>query len=235
MKAKDVYTEKYVNYFKDTLTRLMATPSPSGYFREVNALLTELAQKENARCTVSPKGTCEIFIQGKGKETVGLSAHCDTLGAMVRSVSPSGEIMFATVGGIILPTLDGEYCRVRTRDGKTFTGTFLSRSPAIHVFDDCVTRKRDEKNMYVRLDEKVCCADDVRRLGIRNGDYIFVDTKTEFTDSGFVKSRFSGRQGGSRRAAHRPARVERGKNPSRKAGKNVFHRLRGGGARSKRH
>lgn len=163
MKAKDVYTEKYVNYFKDTLTRLMATPSPSGYFREVNALLTELAQKENARCTVSPKGTCEIFIQGKGKETVGLSAHCDTLGAMVRSVSPSGEIMFATVGGIILPTLDGEYCRVRTRDGKTFTGTFLSRSPAIHVFDDCVTRKRDEKNMYVRLDEKVCCADDVRR------------------------------------------------------------------------
>lgn len=45
MKAKDVYTEKYVNYFKDTLTRLMATPSPSGYFREVNALLTELAQK----------------------------------------------------------------------------------------------------------------------------------------------------------------------------------------------
>lgn len=93
MKAKDVYTEKYINYFKDTLTRLMATPSPSGYFREVNALLTELAQKENARCTVSPKGTCEIFIQGKGKETVGLSAHCDTLGAMVRSVSPSGEIM----------------------------------------------------------------------------------------------------------------------------------------------
>ena len=58
------------------------------------------------------------------------------------------------------------------------------------MFDDCVTRKRDEKNMYVRLDEKVCCADDVRRLGIRNGDYIFVDTKTEFTDSGFVKSRF---------------------------------------------
>ena len=81
MKAKDVYTEKYINYFKDTLTRLMATPSPSGYFREVNALLTELAQKENARCTVSPKGTCEIFIQGKGKETVGLSAHCGHAGS----------------------------------------------------------------------------------------------------------------------------------------------------------
>lgn len=235
MKAKDVYTEKYINYFKDTLTRLMATPSPSGYFREVNALLTELAQKENARCTVSPKGTCEIFIQGKGKETVGLSAHCDTLGAMVRSVSPSGEIMFATVGGIILPTLDGEYCRVRTRDGKTFTGTFLSRSPAIHVFDDCVTRKRDEKNMYVRLDEKVCCADDVRRLGNKKRRLYFHRHQNGVYRQRVRKIPFSGRQGGSRRAVHRPARVERGKNPSRKAGKNVFHRLRGGGARSKRH
>lgn len=67
MKAKDVYTEKYVNYFKDTLTRLMATPSPSGYFREVNALLTELAQKENARCTVSPKGPARFLFKAKGK------------------------------------------------------------------------------------------------------------------------------------------------------------------------
>ena len=129
MKAKDVYTEKYVNYFKDTLTRLMATPSPSGYFREVNALLTELAQKENARCTVSPKGTCEIFIQGKGKETVGLSAHCDTLGAMVRSVSPSGEIMFASVGGIIPPTLDGEYAGCARATARRLPARFCREAP----------------------------------------------------------------------------------------------------------
>lgn len=122
MKAKDVYTEKYVNYFKDTLTRLMATPSPSGYFREVNALLTELAQKENARCTVSPKGTCEIFIQGKGKETVGLSAHCDTLGAMLlreKSCSPPSEALFcplstASIAGCARATarrLPARFCR----------------------------------------------------------------------------------------------------------------------------
>lgn len=149
MKAKDVYTEKYVNYFKDTLTRLMATPSPSGYFREVNALLTELAQKENARCTVSPKGTCEIFIQGKGKETVGLSAHCDTLGAMVRSVSPSGEIMFATVGGIILPTLDGEYCRgAHARRQDVYRHVFVAKPRHTRV-----RRLRDKKKgreKYVR-------------------------------------------------------------------------------------
>lgn len=190
MKVKDVYKREYAEYFKETLTKLMAAPSPSGYHREVNALLKERVEKENARCVFSPKGTCEVRVEGKGGAAVGLSAHCDTLGLMVRSVSPSGEIMFVTVGGIILPTLDGEYCTVRTRDGRSYTGTVLSRSPAIHVFNDCTSRKRDEKNMYVRLDERVRCADDVRKLGIRNGDYIFVDTKTAFTGSGFVKSRF---------------------------------------------
>lgn len=58
MKAKDVYTEKYVNYFKDTLTRLMATPSPSGYFREVNALLA---------APFPPKGPARFLFKAKEK------------------------------------------------------------------------------------------------------------------------------------------------------------------------
>lgn len=44
--------------------------------------------------------------------------------------------------------------------------------------------------MYVRLDEDVRSAADVRALGIENGDYICFDTKTTVTDSGFLKSRF---------------------------------------------
>lgn len=58
MKVKDVYKREYAEYFKETLTKLMAAPSPSGYHREVNALLKELVEKENARCVFSPKGTC---------------------------------------------------------------------------------------------------------------------------------------------------------------------------------
>lgn len=67
MKAKDVYTEKYINYFKDTLTRLMATPSPSGYFREVNALLTELAKKKTRAAPFRPKEPARFLFKAKGK------------------------------------------------------------------------------------------------------------------------------------------------------------------------
>lgn len=182
--------KKYTAFFCETLTKLMQTPSPSGYQRDIKPLLKELIEKEGYEYCFSPKGTCEVSVAGKTDSTVGISAHCDTLGLMVRSISPSGEILFVSIGGTIMPTLDGEYCTVRTRDGKSFSGTILSRSPAVHVYDDCRSRARDEKNMYVRLDEKVHCADDVKKLGIENGDFIFVDTKTVFTDSGFVKSRF---------------------------------------------
>jgi putative aminopeptidase FrvX len=94
------------------------------------------------------------------------------------------------VGGLNLATADGEYCRIYTREGKVYTGTFLSVHPSSHVFKDAGTLVRDTANMYVRLDENVKSEADVRALGIQNGDYICLDTKFTVTDSGFVKSRF---------------------------------------------
>lgn len=114
----------------------------------------------------------------------------DTLGAMVRSITSKGTLKFTTLGGVMLPTLDNEYCTIRTREGKEYTGTFLSTSPAVHVFEDSRTKARDEKNMEVRIDEVVRTKEDVEALGIAPGDFIFIDTKTTITESGFIKSRF---------------------------------------------
>ena len=80
-------------------------------------------------------------------------------------------LMVTKVGGPLLPTLDGEYCRIYTREGKVYTGTVLSLSPSVHVQDDAATRPRDEKNMAVRIDEKVHNKEDVLALGIAAGDY----------------------------------------------------------------
>lgn len=132
-----------------------------------------------------------ITIPGHREEkTVALSAHVDTLGLMVRSITSDGQLKFTPVGGPLLPTLDGEYCTIYTRSGKTYTGTILSLSPAIHVYADSKSRERDADNMAVRIDEKVKNAEDVKALGIETGDYICIDTKTTITSSGFLKSRF---------------------------------------------
>ena len=176
---------------KENTRQLMAAASPSGFTRQAVTVAQTIARSMGYETRVSRKGNLTICVPGRDQsQTVGLCAHVDTLGLMVRSITDKGELLFTTVGGPSLPTLDGEYCTIFTRDGRRYTGTVLSLSPAVHVFDDARTRTRDAQNMYVRLDEKVRSADDVRALGIEVGDYIAYDSKTVFTDSGFLKSRF---------------------------------------------
>ncbi len=183
--------ETYRQFYFDTVTRLLNTPSPSGYYEKVMKVVEEIARIEECGFEQTNKGCAILTIAGKNHEkALGACAHCDTLGAMVRSITPEGDLNFTKVGGPILSTLDGEYCSILTRDGKNYTGTFLSKSPAAHVYSDSDSRARDEENMYVRLDEVVHSADDVKALGISNGDYICIDPKTTVTPSGFLKSRF---------------------------------------------
>ena len=66
----------------------------------------------------------------------------------------------------------------------------MSKSPSIHVFEDSKTMPRDFEHLLVRIDEEVKSKEDVLKLGINNGDYIFIDPKTVITNSGFLKSRF---------------------------------------------
>jgi putative aminopeptidase FrvX len=140
---------------------------------------------------ITNKGCGVIIIRGRQDHNViGLSAHVDTLGAMVRSITSKGTLKFTPIGGPIVPTLDGEYCKIKTRDDKLYTGTFLSTSAAAHVFEDSSTKKRDPQNMEIRIDELVHSKEDVEKLGICPGDFIFFDPKTVITENGFVKSRF---------------------------------------------
>lgn len=175
----------------NTAKKLLLTDSPSGFCYDIMEIIGSWAKEMGYDFETTVKGCGVITVPGKSSEKViGLSAHVDTLGAMVRSISSSGTLKFALIGGPIVPTLDAEYCKVRTRDGRIYNGTFLSTSPAIHVYEDAKTKARDPKNMEVRLDEVVKSKEEVEALGICPGDFIFIDPKTTVTESGFLKSRF---------------------------------------------
>jgi putative aminopeptidase FrvX len=177
-------------YILSLAQEILTIPSPSGYSIEIIPRIKEEAIKYNLETFETKKGNLIITYPGKTDYTVGLSVHVDTLGAMVRSISANGEIKFTTIGGPIWPTLDGEYCKIKTRDNKEYTGTFLSTSPAAHVFKDASSKQRNPENMYVRLDEVIRSKKDVEELGIEVGNFIFIDPKTTITNSGYVKSRF---------------------------------------------
>lgn len=175
----------------NTAKKLLLTDSPTGFCFNIVEMIGSWAKEMGYEFETTIKGCAVITVPGKSNEKViGLSAHVDTLGAMVRSISSSGTLKFTLLGGPIVPTLDSEYCKVRTREGKIYTGTFLSTSPAAHVYDDAKSKTRDPKNMEIRLDEVVKNKEDVEKLGICPGDFIFIDPKTTVTESGFLKSRF---------------------------------------------
>lgn len=178
-------------FLMETARTLLTTDSPSGFTARVVETAEGIVQGLGYATRRTNKGNLIVSVPGRepGK-TVGLCAHIDTLGLMVRSITADGMLMITKVGGPILPTLDGEYCRIYTRNGRVYTGTVLSLSPAVHVHDDAATRARDEKNMAVRIDEVVHDKQDVEALGIAPGDFVCYDPKTVVTDSGFLKSRF---------------------------------------------
>lgn len=179
----------YKDYYFKAAKDIFAAPSPSGYHREVGEVLKKYAESLNVKFERTKKGCFVLTLEGKSPRALGLSAHADTLGAMVRSIS-GDKIFFTKIGGPILSTFDGEYCTVITRDGKKYGGTFLSQTPSVHVYEDCDVTPHNENNMYVRLDENVKKTEDFKALDIENGDYIALDPKTEVTKNGFLKSRF---------------------------------------------
>lgn len=179
------------DYMMDTARTLLAVDSPSGFTARAIETAEGIAQGLGYPTHRTNKGNLVISVEGRDTSTsVGITAHVDTLGLIVRSITEKGELKVVKVGGPILPTLDGEYCKIYTRDGRVYTGTILSLSPAVHVFDDASTRPRDEKNMCVRIDEKVKNKAEVTALGIRAGDYVCYEPKTVVTENGFLKSRF---------------------------------------------
>jgi putative aminopeptidase FrvX len=183
---KDSINQEYVIGF---LRELLEIPSPSGYTMNILKRVEEEALRLGFHSERTPKAACMITIPGQTEVTLALSAHVDTLGAMVRSIKPNGALRLTPVGGFTMNSIEGEYCTVHKRDGTTITGTILTTHPSVHVYSDAREQKREEANMEVRLDAPTGSKAETEALGIRNGDYISFDPRPEFTSNGYIKSR----------------------------------------------
>lgn len=172
------------------LEKLTSIPSPSGFTSNITKYIKEYLERLDYKPFFNQKGNLFVEVKGKSEYKVALSAHVDTLGLMIRSIDNSGNIYFTQIGGPLLNTYGGEYCKIHTRTGKVYTGTILSTSPSVHVFKDARTKERTIDTMYVRLDELIHSKKDVEALDISVGDYISIDPKFEYTSSGFIKTRF---------------------------------------------
>jgi len=170
---------------------LVNTPSPVGYYVQMNPVIKCLAEELGETVSYDNKNTAYITVDGEdNSKTVLISAHLDTLGMVVRSIDSNGMIRVRQLGGVNYNSVESETVTIHTRDGRAYTGLFTCQSHSVHVFDDARTLERNENHMMIILDEPVCSEADVKALGIRHGDVISIDPRCQMTPNGYLKSRF---------------------------------------------
>ncbi len=178
----------YTDYAVQQAITMLSIPSPTGFTRQATDYLLHTLTEMGYSPFRTIKGTVLCDLGGEGHPML-LSAHVDTLGAMVRSVKGNGRIRFTHIGGWQEATVETENCLVHTRDGRAYSGTVQHVNASQHVFRAMGEKPRNEESMEVVLDELVHSAEDVKALGIDTGCYISWDPRTTLTSSGFLKSR----------------------------------------------
>ena len=179
------------NNISDLLVELLNINSPSGDTVEAVEYVKKYFEKLGLSTKITTKGALVATLEGRSKEDqVAVSAHVDTLGAMVKEIKSNGRLKLTQIGGYPWVTVDGEYCTIASLGGKHYRGTILHEKTSSHNYGSLPKEDvRTENNIEVRIDEEVFNKEDTEKLGIEIGDFVYLDPRTEVTESGFIKSR----------------------------------------------
>ena len=145
-----------MNQTVEYLKELTAIASPTGFTEEVAAYLVKTLTDMGYSPVRTAKGGVTVVLKGENDEQHRyITAHVDTLGAIVRAVKPDGRLKLDRIGGFPWNMIEGENCTVHVANtGKTHSGTILVHQTSCHVYKDAGTVERTQDNMEVRLDEK---------------------------------------------------------------------------------
>ena len=172
------------------IKELVSIPSPTGNTYQIIDYIHQLLKEQGIETKINHKGGLIATIPGRDESRHRLlTAHVDTRGAMVKEIKADGRLKIDVIGGFRYNSIEGEYCRIETSSGKSYTGTILMHQTSVHVYKDAGKAERSQNNMEVRIDEPVRSEKDTRALGIDVGDFISFDPRVEITPSGFIKSR----------------------------------------------
>ncbi|NOX61559.1 MAG: M42 family metallopeptidase [Chloroflexi bacterium] len=179
------------NYLRETLVTLLNIPSPTGF----TDLALDYVEQKLVELGLEPRRTAKGVLtakwQGRAADAPrALTAHVDTLGAMVKEIKANGRLKLSKLGGFAWNAVEGEGCTVFTHEGRRIRGAILFHHASTHVYSSEVNQtQRSDANMEVRLDERTRSAQETRELGVEVGDFVAFDPRVEVSESGFIRSR----------------------------------------------
>ena len=179
-------------YFVDFLVKLLNVTSPTGFAEPAIAFVEkELSQFSQLQLTRTRKGALVAKWEvNSDLPPVALTAHVDTLGAVVKEIKPNGRLKLSRIGGIQWPSVETEGVWVFASKGEKVRGSVLIDTASGHVHGQAGSETpRNDEHMEVRLDVRTTSDKETRELGICIGDCVAFDPRVEVTN-GFIRSRF---------------------------------------------
>ncbi len=179
------------NEITEELLALLSITSPTGRATPAADYCAERLASFGLPVKRTARGAVVATLQGtQGGPARALTAHVDTLGAMVAEIMSDGRLRLTPIGGLPAQACEGAYATVLTQDGE-ITGTILPGCASTHVFGaHYAEQKREWPEMRLRLDAKVDGPASAEQLGVAVGDFVAVDPRPVRTETGFVKSRY---------------------------------------------
>lgn len=178
-------------HFKELFCALLSIDSTTGYYEEMQEVLIHYGEHLGFKTWGTRKGGVIVEVPGEG-DPLCVTAHADTIGLIVRHINADGTLKVVKSGGLHPNYALLENVRIHTRDGKVYTGTVQRTLSSVHVSPDKNWQEVEDyaTNTVVVIDEDVHTAEETRALGIEVGDFIALEPRPVFTESGYVKSRF---------------------------------------------
>ena len=180
------------NHLVDFLVKLLNIPSPTGFAEPAVAFVEkELSQFSQLQLCRTRKGALIAKWEVESElPPVALTAHVDTLGAVVKEIKPNGRLKLSRIGGIQWPSVETEGVWVFTSQGEKIRGSVLIDTASGHVHGSAGSETpRNDDHMEVRLDARTASRKETGELGINIGDCVAFDPRVEVTN-GFIRSRF---------------------------------------------
>lgn len=180
-----------VNYAVEALKKLTAIDSPSGFTKKASEFVINELNNMGYSPILTRKGGVICDLGGNDTDNgLLLLAHIDTLGGMVSGIKSNGRLKLTPIGGLSPINTETENCRIYTRDGKVYSGSFQLSNASIHVNKEYKNTERSYDTMEVVIDECTNSVEETESLGIETGNYVCFEPRNVVTESGYIKSRF---------------------------------------------
>ena len=179
---------------KTFLIGLLNTPSPTGFTDRAIDYVERAFRGLSLEAHRTAKGALVVEWAGRPGASAhaprSLTAHVDTLGAMVKEVKENGRLKLTKIGGFAWNTVEGEGCTVYTASGDAVRGVLLVTKASGHIFaGETESMKRDDDGMEVRLDVRSHSEKETHAVGVAVGDFVAFDPRVEAGPAGFIRSR----------------------------------------------